>query len=127
MFHLEEIFMRDQPKVTLTEVKQGKYHKYSFYKNTLVLSNNSALIDSLGRVLCRLFKDVIPEEMIKHLELSAAAFLSFVHKYAIVNDIRGNHITVKLGSYIEQGVSGKICISKWNEILEKFIINNSAL
>lgn len=102
-------------------------NRYAFYKQVCTLSGDDALVDTHGRVLVRLLKQIIPEHLLATLEKSAGDAVDLLTHTNNVDDCRGIHTVVKFGSYIERGGSGKICTSKENERFQDFLSANAEL
>lgn len=73
-----------------------------------MLRSNSTVVDTEGRVLVRLLKKAVPENLLHQLEEVANEHKEQAQRKFGVIDIRGGHTTVKFGSYVERGGSGSI-------------------
>ena len=104
-FQISHLYVRDNPRVKQTEHKANMFSNDHFYPKALYLGENSCVISSTGQVLFRVLSGIVPQSYLTLLN-------NFTTKYSqqghVTNDIRGPHTTMKFGSYLERGGSGKI-------------------
>ena len=119
--------MRDNPYVTEKQAKADLFPIDKFFKSELLLTTNSVVCNSSGQVLLRLFKGIIPESLLRTLEESTNRMEPDLRYRHQTKDKRGDYISVKFGSYIERGGSGRIIISEDNTTFDFFITDNHKL
>jgi len=107
-FSLASIYIRDNPPVTLEQNTAKVFGRDHFYKDHILLDGDSCIVDSGGELVVRLFKSIVPDYLLEKLESSSKRYKDAVLKAAQVGDCRGLHHSLKFGSYVERGGSGRI-------------------
>ena len=105
-----KIIMRANPHVTAQENKINKFSQDHFHPHQLFLQSNSAVVNSDGKVLAMVLKNIVLEHLIRKAEEVGLKHMQAAAKHSTIEDKRGRHISAVFGSYIEQGGSG----STWN-------------
>lgn len=94
------------------------------------MDSTSSVIDTQGRTLILLIKNILPPPWVQNLESVSCEMAAIVRarNTAGVGYIsRGKHAAVRFGAIIERGGSGKICHSADNVRLKKFVTGNRTL
>lgn len=106
------ICLRENPKVTKVEHTNKTYSCDSFYPLPLELEGNACVVDGNGDALVILLANVVPERLLQQLETVSHKYKALAQQYCTVDDIRGPHVSVMFGSYVEAGGSGSIWTRK---------------
>lgn len=120
-FSLQTVFIRDNPSVTLQQNKQQVFSRTFFYKEPITIVGHSCLVDSSGNVIVRLLSNIVPETLLNKLEIAASKHRNQLIAAKPENDVRGKHVVIKFGSYVERGGSGKIWTKKTNKKCPGFL------
>jgi hypothetical protein len=124
----EQLFaVRANAECTKKCLLSGAVVRNSFYEDLLVMKGNESLLDWWGHTLIKLFKNNIPSNLLDTLEATAAKYAPLVEQDCSVDDIRGPHVSVRLGFYLERGGSGGVTASRYNYILRGFLRENRKL
>jgi hypothetical protein len=93
-----------------------------FHSNQLLLNETACIIDPTTRaVLAVLLKKIVPESILVLIEKVTAIHREAVERKAKVEDIRGNCLSTKFGSYVERGGSGATWTVKERDYCPNFL------
>ena len=108
-YKLDSITLRNNQHVSMQDNKYGTIPRDHFYKTRRQLQGNYCVLQKSGNVLFRNLSMIVPETL---LQLAESISKKFKIHVANITDIRGTHVTIKWGSYIERGSSGAIWTKK---------------
>ena len=107
--NLTTIYVQDNSYVTKNKHKAKIYTKNYFYLISIILKDNSYLIDTFKKVFIHLVSNIVLSHL---LDIIETASKKYVTKLATINDIHSEYLTAKFRSYIERDKTERIHINK---------------
>jgi hypothetical protein len=115
------ITIHPNPYISSQDDKSNLYQRSYFHSLSLVVSGRSLIVNDKGKTIAVVLNDIVLLYLLQQLELVASKHRDAVICSSLVSDVRGAHVTVMFGSYVERGGFGRIFTKKAHESCPDFL------